>query len=777
MGTYKTDWQLTGTVMPEDFNRIEGNIKENNTNLEEFKKKYTTDSKEENKKIDAKAEKDDVILKVPIPEDRDCNSFKDLNSFCVFDTGAGAFKNTPEGTLDIGTSRVFMLINKGYNQGRFQQEFINLYPQDRITRYVRNFNADGNGNWGNWWKVYDEANKPTAAELKVFGGSGFYSSGTDLNNLVENGAYEINEISKCINGIQGVYDWGTLVVFNSKRIPQNDGQRITQIYYPHIIKDGIRIPYMRVKNNVNWTEWAPVTKGFSWNDLLGKPSSFPPADHNHDNKYFTRYAPRIKGVDINTYSTGGFYSVVHHEQPCTNLPVATDGYLMVIPWSSGEWCSQIFINDNEGDMYIRTKTGSEVNQWSSWGKVYDSNHKPTPADIGAWSSTDVSQANQPYKVVQRDNAGDVTARLLRSSYQDDNYINGAIAFRTNNKDDNYTRYCNNPTAVREWVDASPSNHNHDNVYLGKKGEVNDSSDFNSITEAGMYKVQGISANTPNSPIKAIPNLYAFGILLVFKSNVESEDRVLQVYYPHQAWQSTKIPVSRMKNNNDWTPWERVTNGLTASDVGARPSNWNPTWNDVQDKPNSFPPSSHNHDDSYIKKELGSTGESFRFRTKFLEFGVDDSRLGEIGVGPNDTYLHNTKSDKYFALKDNGELLYDNKKVLRDIQGSPLWQGFHHMAGKETVTPSKSLSQCNNGWVLVWSDWDDGVGTQDWNFCFTYIPKNTPWKNGKNHTFPLSAGEDTWAIKTLYVYDTYFRGNDTNKNGGNYDVILRAVLEY
>lgn len=389
---------------------------------------------------------DNYMRKVDIPSDRDCNSFKEINVFCVFDTGSGDFKNTPEGTLPQGSCRVFLLINRGFTTTRFQQEFINLYPQDRVTRHVRNFNADGNGNWGTWWKVYDEANKPT------------------------------------------------------------------------------------------------------------------------------------------------------------------------------------------------------------------------PNDIGAWSSSDVSQATQPYKVVQRDSTGDVNARLLRSSYQDDNYINGAIAFRTNNKDDNYTRYCNNPSAVREWLSASPSNHNHDNVYLGRKGEINDSTDFNTITEAGMYKVQNITANTPNSPIKAIPNLYAFGILLVFKSNVESEDRVLQIYYPHQAGGSTKIPISRMKNNYDWTPWERVTNGLTASDVGARPSNWNPTWDDVQNKPSKFPPSDHNHDGRYLPLVNGSTNESYKLQKKFIEVGADDTKIVELGVGPTDTYIHNTKSNKYLALKDDGRLFYNNKEV-------------------------------------------------------------------------------------------------------------------
>lgn len=197
---------------------------------------------------------------------------------------------------------------------------------------------------------------------------------------------------------------------------------------------------------------------------------------------------------------------------------------------------------------------------------------------------------------------------------------------------------------------------------------------------------------------------------------------------------------------------------TAQDIGAAVSN-------------------HNHDDSYIKKKVGSTNESLKFETKYIEVGQDPKKLVEVGVGPTDTYLHNTKSDKYLALKDDGRIVYDNKKVLTDIQGKPLWEGFHHMSANETVTPSKPLSQCNNGWVLVWSDFDDGVGPQNWNVCYAHIPKNTIFKGGQNTTLPLTAGESTWAIKTLYVYDTYFRGNDTNKKDGNYDVVLRAVLEY
>ena len=553
--------QVNDTLTKTNSAAVDKNTTLNNS-LEEVKKLLTA--------VD-KYNLDNYMRKVDIPSDKDCNSFKEINVFCVFDTGAGDFKNTPEGTLPQGSCRVFLLINRGYSDGRFQQEFINVYPQDRVTRYVRNFNSDSNGNWGIWWKVYDEANKPTPNDI---------------------GTYTKQEIDN---------------------------------------KD---------------------------NSTLNNAKTY--ADEN----FLTKAPIRLDKKDLNTITDPGRYVCAN----CINAPT-TYGRMDVLVWNdykSAKWITQIFYSDVSNKVFTRCSNKVDATTWTSWAIMYSSMNKPTPADIG----------------------------------------------------------------------ASPSNHNHDNVYLGRKGEINSSTDFNTITEAGMYKVQGISASTPNSPIKAIPNLYAFGILLVFKSNVESEDRVLQAYYPHQAGGSTRIPISRMKNNNDWTPWERVTNGLNASDVGARPSNWNPTWNDVQDKPSSFPPSGHNHDDlyfrkgnwntnggqdllvhgkralvgtpegnlylgyggdftalyfgnnykvyhtnnkptpadigaapsdhnhddRYLKKEVGSTNESFRFRTKFLEFGVDDSKLGEIGVGPNDTYIHNTKSNKYLALKDDGRLLYNNKEV-------------------------------------------------------------------------------------------------------------------
>ena len=152
---------------------------------------------------------------------------------------------------------------------------------------------------------------------------------------------------------------------------------------------------------------------------------------------------------------------------------------------------------------------------------------------------------------------------------------------------------------------------------------------------------------------------------------------------------------------------------------------------------------------------------------------------EMGSGSSDVFFRNTTSNKYLTLNNNGNLIYDGKNVAFQSQSEALWQGYHHMSKNETVTPSKRLSQCANGWIIVWSDWNDGGKGENFNFVYSYVPKNTPWKSGQNHSFPLSAGEGDkgYTCKTLYIYDDKFTGHDTNKQGSAYDIVIRAVLEY
>lgn len=122
----------------------------------------------------------------------------------------------------------------------------------------------------------------------------------------------------------------------------------------------------------------------------------------------------------------------------------------------------------------------------------------------------------------------------------------------------------------------------------------------------------------------------------------------------------------------------------------------------------------------------------------------------------------------------------------------LWSGSAYMQSTnstpQVVTPSKKLSQCRTGWMLLWSDYDPGDGANDTDFCTTFIPKYTPsggtW-GGKAFycDIPMYVGSDATdlstekrCIKPVYVHDDCLKGSYQNTSGGRNDVVLRAVYE-
>lgn len=59
-------------------------------------------------------------------------------------------------------------------------------------------------------------------------------------------------------------------------------------------------------------------------------------------------------------------------------------------------------------------------------------------------------------------------------------------------------------------------------------------DWNTITDSGAYKVQCLDGfeKAKNAPmISSSSDFYSFGILLVFKPVVDTENRLIQIYIP------------------------------------------------------------------------------------------------------------------------------------------------------------------------------------------------------------------------------------------------------
>lgn len=125
-----------------------------------------------------------------------------------------------------------------------------------------------------------------------------------------------------------------------------------------------------------------------------------------------------------------------------------------------------------------------------------------------------------------------------------------------------------------------------------------------------------------------------------------------------------------------------------------------------------------------------------------------------------------------------EIATGTQKVL--FRGSILWQGASYLNAATTIYPSKKILDCTQGWILVWSDYDPGVGANNWDFVFTYIPKEfVPLHAGQAtmHSVPINTAGET-VSKILYVYNDRIQGHANNdSNDSIKDVCLRYVIEF
>lgn len=176
-----------------------------------------------------------------------------------------------------------------------------------------------------------------------------------------------------------------------------------------------------------------------------------------------------------------------------------------------------------------------------------------------------------------------------------------------------------------------------------------------------------------------------------------------------------------------------------------------------------------------------TTESWRFlvhKTGTANYGwvIAFGSSGSIYTGYVDNASWKGWKCLYNATSD-GMILWSGASYLNSSNSTP-----------QVVTPSKKLSQCRTGWLLLWSDYDPGDSANDSDFCTTFIPKYTPsggtW-GGKCFycDIPMYVGSDVTnlstekrCIKPIYVHDNCIKGSYQNTSGGRNDVVLRAVYE-
>ena len=127
------------------------------------------------------------------------------------------------------------------------------------------------------------------------------------------------------------------------------------------------------------------------------------------------------------------------------------------------------------------------------------------------------------------------------------------------------------------------------------------------------------------------------------------------------------------------------------------------------------------------------------------------------------------------------------KCMYNALPEALWKGGQYPNSGANIVPTKKLSECRTGWILMWSDYDVSTkAINDYDFHTSVIykckPDGSKW-NGESFNFSIpnyvasDPASDTRIMKKLKIYDNKIVGYDENSAGTRNDVVLRAVMEF
>ncbi|MEH7082967.1 hypothetical protein V7139_09565 [Neobacillus drentensis] len=159
---------------------------------------------------------------------------------------------------------------------------------------------------------------------------------------------------------------------------------------------------------------------------------------------------------------------------------------------------------------------------------------------------------------------------------------------------------------------------------------------------------------------------------------------------------------------------------------------------------------------------------------------------QTGNGVGWVFAFDYTNNMYYNYLNNGTWLGWKRVVTAQDTQDTLWTGPALMMASTTVTPTKKLSECRTGWILIWSDWDPSPSNtaNNYDFAITFIPKEFANLFPVTYSMiPIVAGQTTSAITTtskrIQISNDKLVGHDDNGSAttSSNDVVLRNILEY
>lgn len=175
------------------------------------------------------------------------------------------------------------------------------------------------------------------------------------------------------------------------------------------------------------------------------------------------------------------------------------------------------------------------------------------------------------------------------------------------------------------------------------------------------------------------------------------------------------------------------------------------------------------------------------RHGYIEFSEDDTRQGYMGFSDDKVDFFSIRNQKdpdnvgsiYLGKQDvnfrNTTATYNGVPVFSSDE-KIIWEGAYYMSDTQSINPGKTLAQCPNGWILVWSRYADGQAHND-NWSFNVAPKSRV-EIGGGGGVQFSIGTENGAFsKYIYYTNTTITGHTRNNTAPHNTRVLRYVLSY
>lgn len=398
-----------------------------------------------------------------------------------------------------------------------------LYITDGNKIYLRDkFNTNG---WGTWTAVSNDEAIPINTSI-------------DLNTLTYSCTYDMYKgTGVTFTNAPGDFSYGSLQVIGRGQAPASF---VTQILTWH--DDGRQMIRTRTDGSFNWGPWKKIYS----ESQKPTPGEIGAAALNHGHSRQFGSEQTLSTEDLDTIKIPGVYA--QHANANTSAarhyPENLAGSLIV---TVGAGVQQRYHVYNTSRIWTRAQY--DQGAWTPWALEYNTLNKPTAADVGLSNVPNTVHTTAPTAntVAVRDSAGDLTARLMRSNYQNESVIpaGSQLVFRIDTSN-NYLRFCSNPAAVREWLGAGPTRYTNVTVVLASLALVSGASGTLSQDVRGH-----------EGRVTIVQNGYTQSIY--FRWPVSDETFQLQIGNDHAIFTLTNagrtlIRRAGWSENSPWTNW-------------------------------------------------------------------------------------------------------------------------------------------------------------------------------------------------------------------------------